>query len=249
MEYENETWRLPLPKGKEKHIKGKPLQMSNPYAPLRHLTEQDDQDELNSSSDLHQARFKLQRKREREVSILHDVSHRHNRGLLEDLKAAGVETKHLQKYILAHRCKWCEANRGKRTYLVTTRQTEPAPLTISTIVDPIDPSITITEKLATSFKQAATEYMLRPLQDLLLTPSPLYVPSCLPPVTPDPTPYMDLRMDWADAASLGWDGVLCLLQGQQFCYFQDRTRRPLLRSLWTDKRRVGLGMQAARRAG
>ena len=134
MEYENETWRLPLPKGKEKHIKSKPLQMSNPYAPLRHLTEQDDQDELNSSSDVDQARFELQRKREREVSILHDVSHRHNRGLLEDLKAAGVETKHLQKYILAHRCKWCEANRGKRTYLVTTRQTEPAPLTISTIV-------------------------------------------------------------------------------------------------------------------
>ena len=94
MEYENETWRLPLPKGKEKHIKSKPLQMSNPYAPLRHLTEQDDQDELNSSSDVDQARFELQRKREREVSILHDVSHRHNRGLLEDLKAAGVETKH-----------------------------------------------------------------------------------------------------------------------------------------------------------
>ena len=77
--------------------------------------EQDNQDATVAKSDLDQERFEFQRKREKEVSILHDVSHRHNRGRLEDLKAAGVETKHLQKHILAHRCKWCEANRGKRT--------------------------------------------------------------------------------------------------------------------------------------
>ena len=180
--------------------------VANSYSPLLHLKGQDNQEATGARSDLDQARFELQRKREKEVSILHDVSHRHNRGLLEDLKAAGVETKHLHKYILAHRCKWCEANRGKRTYLVTTRETKPAPLQISIIVDPFDPSTTITEKLATSFKHAASEYVLRPLQDLLLKPSTLHVPSCLPPVTYDPKPYMDLRMDWADAASLGWDG-------------------------------------------
>ena len=206
MEYENETWRLPLPTGKRHHVHSKPLQTSNLYSPLLNLTEQDNAEQTAAKSDLDQARFELQCKREKEVSILHDVSHRHNRGLLEDLKAAGVETRHLQKYILAYRCKYCEANRGKRTYLVTTRETKPAPLHISTIVDPSDPSTTITEKLATSFKHAASEYVLRPLQDLLSKPSSLHVPSCLPPITPNPEPHMDLRMDWADAASLGWDG-------------------------------------------
>jgi len=206
MEYENETLRLPLPSGKQHHVRNKPLHMSNTYFPLLNLEGKDNEPETDARPDLEQARFELQRKREKEVTILHDVSHRHNRGLLEDLKAAGVETKHLQKYILAHRCKWCEANRGKRTYLVTTRETKPAPLQISTIVDHFDPTTTITEKLATAFKQAASEYVLRPLKDLLVKPNTLHVPSCLPPVTPDPQPYMDLRMDWADAASLGWDG-------------------------------------------
>jgi hypothetical protein len=180
--------------------------MSNSYFPLLNLKGQENQEVTDTRSDLDQTCFELQRKREKEVSILHDVSHRHNRGFLKDLKAAGVETKHLQKYILAHRCKWCEANRDKRTYLVTTRETKPDPLHMSTIMDPFDPSTTITEQSATSFKHAASEYVLRPLQDLLVKLSTFHVPSCLPPVTPDPKPYMDLRMDWADAASLGWDG-------------------------------------------
>ena len=109
IEYENETWRLSLTSGKRHHVHSKPLHMSNSYFPPRNLMEQDNQDATTSKSNLDQARFELQRKREKEVSIcnsiLHDVSHRHNRGLLEDLKAARIETKHLQKYILAHHCK------------------------------------------------------------------------------------------------------------------------------------------------
>ena len=54
------------------------------------------------------------------------------------------------------------------------RDTKPDPLNINTIVDPLHPNTTITENLATSFKQVTSEYVLRPLQDLLLNPSPLY---------------------------------------------------------------------------
>ena len=90
MEYENETWRLPLPTGKRHHVHSKPLHTSNLYSLLLNLTEQDNAEQTAAKSDLDQARFELQCKREKEVSILHDVSHRHNRGLLEDLKAARV---------------------------------------------------------------------------------------------------------------------------------------------------------------
>lgn len=203
MEYIDQTWRLPLPFCKQAISEHRPIPVSNTYSLLSTL-KQPDADSTSEESD--QRRFELQHSREREVTILHDVSHRHNRGLLEDLKAAGVETKHLQKYILAHRCKWCEANRGKRSYLVTTRLNDSAPLSISTIIDPQNPTVSITEQLATSFQQVSKEYALRPLHDLLKAPPIPDVPSPLPHIIPDPTPHMDLRMDWADAASLGWDG-------------------------------------------
>ena len=203
MEYIDQTWRLPLPSHTRSVSEPPSIPVSNTYSILSTL-QQPDEDTLSEDSD--QRRFELQRSREREVTILHDVSHRHNRGLLEDLKAAGVPTNHLQKYILAHRCPWCEANRGKRSYLVTTRPSTIAPLNISTIVDPQNPTMSITEQLATTFQQSSTEYALRPLNDLLHAQPIPDVPSPLTPVTPDPTPRMDLRMDWADAASLGWDG-------------------------------------------
>ena len=107
---------------------------------------------------------------------------------------------------MAHRCRWCEANLGKRSYLVTTRLTNSAPLNISTIIDPQNPTIFITEQSATSFKQSTAEYVLRPLNDLLQAQAIPYVPSPLPPIITDTIPHMDLSMDWADAASLGWDG-------------------------------------------
>jgi hypothetical protein len=44
MEYENETWRLPLPSGKRHHVHSKPLHMSNSYSPLLNLMEQDNQE-------------------------------------------------------------------------------------------------------------------------------------------------------------------------------------------------------------
>ena len=78
MEYENETWRLPLPSGKRHHVHSKPLHMSNSYSPLLNLMEQDHQGATVAKSDLDQTRFELQRKREKEVSILHDVFHRHS---------------------------------------------------------------------------------------------------------------------------------------------------------------------------
>ena len=86
MQHENETWRLPLPSGKRHHVHNKSLHMSNSYSPFLKLMEQYNQEATAAKSDLDQTSFELQRTREMEVSILHDISHRHNRGLLEDLK-------------------------------------------------------------------------------------------------------------------------------------------------------------------
>ena len=69
----------------------------------------------SARSEEDQIGFELKCAREQEVAILHDVSHRHNRGLLTDLIAAGVETRHLNRHILKHNCKWCAANRAGET--------------------------------------------------------------------------------------------------------------------------------------
>ena len=122
----------------------------NAFSSLQNLPTNDDistggvrVETASARSEEDQRRFELKCAREKEVAILHDVSHRHNRGLLNDLIAAGVETRHLKRYILKHDCKWCAANRGKRQYLTKTLTIPAGEMLISTIVDPQDPSTTI----------------------------------------------------------------------------------------------------------
>ena len=96
MEYIDQTWRLPLPSRKQSIPEHQPVHVSDTCSLLSTLKQHDEDPISDSESD--QRRFELQCSREREATILYDVSHRHNRGLLEDSKAAGVESKHLQKY-------------------------------------------------------------------------------------------------------------------------------------------------------
>jgi hypothetical protein len=112
-----------------------------------------------------QRSFELKCAREKEVAMLHDVSHRHNRGLLNDLIAAGVETLYLKCYILKHNSKWCAANRGKRRYLTKSHVIPAGEILISTIVDPQDPNTTITETLAKQFQTTSPMYSVRSLED------------------------------------------------------------------------------------
>ena len=147
---------------------------------------------------------------------------------MNDLIAAGVETRHLKRYILKHDCKWCAANRGKRQYLTKTLTIPAGEMLISTIVDPQDPSTTITETLAKKFQTTSPTYSLRSLEEITVSASlPDTVPETLTPISEEtfdsPTleqappitllpqrqsaqHQTDLRIDWADAASLGWDG-------------------------------------------
>ena len=84
---------------------------------------------------------------------------------MNDLIAAGVETRHLKRYILKRDCKWCAANRGKRQYLTKTLTIPAGEMLISTIVDPQDPSTTITETLAKQFQSTSPMYSVRSLED------------------------------------------------------------------------------------
>jgi hypothetical protein len=98
---------------------------------------------------------------------------------------------------------------------------------ISTIVDPQDPSTTITETLAKKFQTTSPTYSLRSLEEITVSASlPDNVPETLTPISEEtfnlPTleqappinllpqcqsvqHQTDLQIDWADAASLGWD--------------------------------------------
>ena len=153
--------------------------------------------------------------------MLHDVSHRHNRGLLNDLIAAGVETRYLKRYILKHNCKWCAANRGKRQYLTKSHVIPAGEILISTIVDPQDPNTTITETLAKQFQTTSPMYLVRSLEDITVsanlpsTSTPILEETINSPTLMQASPInllpqsqsaqrqTDLCADWADAASLG----------------------------------------------
>jgi len=97
MEYQHSTWRLPLPRVKSRIQKAPNFSSLNAFGSLQNLPTDDAnstgrvRDEMTTRSEEDQRRFELKCAREKEVAILHDVSHRHNRGLLNDLIAAGVE--------------------------------------------------------------------------------------------------------------------------------------------------------------
>ena len=94
--------------------------------------------------------------------------------------------------------------------------------------DPQDPSTTITETLAQKFQTTSPTYSLRSLEQITVSASlPYTVPETLTPISEEtfdlPTleqappinllpqrqsvqHQTDLRIDWADVSSLGWDG-------------------------------------------
>ena len=176
-------------------------------------------------SESDQRRFELMCKRQQEAATLHDASgHRNPTDLVRDLKAAGVPVKHLQRYIHAHRCKYCEANLGRAGYKCqTAKQNGGGDLVISTIVDPLAPRTAITKTLADKHEVTSappSDTALRPFKTILnqgqlqatLGKQLDEMQACVTELnaeqgTANCSPGgTDLRIDWADACSLGRNG-------------------------------------------
>jgi hypothetical protein len=106
------------------------------------------------------------------ATILHE-SHGHCNptSLVKDLKAACIPIKHLQHYLHAHRCKYCEANLGHTSYYCkSAKQPGGDELILSTIVDPTSPHMHITQTLANEHEvtSALTEGQeLRPFKKIM----------------------------------------------------------------------------------
>jgi hypothetical protein len=96
-----------------------------------------------------QRKFELMCRRQKEAAILHEsYGHRNPTSLVKDLKAAGIPIKHLQRYLHAHTCKYCEANLGRASYYCkSAKQSGGDELVLSTIVDPLSPNTPITQTL------------------------------------------------------------------------------------------------------
>ena len=230
MEYAEETWRLPLPIHNPTRI-NQPLSTINAFSALSDMSAPESAPPQNDSthaerSEADQRRFELMCKRQQEAAILHDASgHRNPTSLVRDLKAAGIPVKHLQRYIHAHRCKYCEANLGRAGYQCqTAKQNGGGDLVISTIVDPLNPRTAITKTLADQHEvtsDPSPDTALRPFKTLLKG-GPLHaslgkqldeMQACVTDLnvqqqeTPNCSPGgTDLRIDWADACSLGLNG-------------------------------------------
>ena len=68
---------------------------------------------------------------------------------MKDLKEAGIPIQHLQRYLHAHMCKYCEATLGRASYYCkSAKQPGGDELILSTIVDPLSPRMHITQTLA-----------------------------------------------------------------------------------------------------
>jgi hypothetical protein len=158
---------------------------------------------------------------------MHVISYR-------NLEAAGVKVHHLKRYILAHQCKWCQSYLGRKTYHCQKAHQPGGEFEISTIVDPQNPKTMLTETLAKIYQVTMTPdhpawfkaggqskvtktvsfdplsaYSAQDMTNLkafsqTLLPDPVTGPdNCDTHHSPAGT---DLRIDWADACSLGRHG-------------------------------------------
>ena len=177
MEYNDHTWRLPLP-NKAHHSHKTGVKTLNAFSSLA-----DEQDILPTSPDKDnqapidkndernekdQKRFELMCRRQQEAAELHNAGgHRNATDTVRDLKAAGVQIKHLQRYIHAHKCKYCEANLGRKSYKChKVKQAGGEELLVSTIVDPRAPNTPITQTLSNELEitcEPTSNAHLRPL--------------------------------------------------------------------------------------
>ena len=106
-------------------------------------------DAASSRSEIDQRKFELMCTRQKQAQILHESGgHRNARDTFRDLEAAGVPVRHLERDILAHKCKWCESNFGRKSYHCQKARRQGEDLEISTIIDPINPKTMLTETLA-----------------------------------------------------------------------------------------------------
>ena len=156
MEYEDETWRLPKPTTIAPN-RVLPTTLAN-HATLNLFSALIEQQAGNERSDTarnstpneeDQRKFELMCRRQKEAAILHEsYGHRNPTSLVKDLKAAGIPIKHLQRYLHAHTCKYCEANLGRASYYCkSAKQSGGDELVLSTIVDPLSPNTPITQTL------------------------------------------------------------------------------------------------------
>jgi hypothetical protein len=156
MEYEEETWRLPRPHVSSKRVMPTALTdhaMLNIFSTLAEYQVPDKPMGIVRQSergDEDQRKFELMCRRQKEAAILHESQgHRNPTSLVRDLKAAGIPIKHLQRYLHAYRCKYCEANLGRASYYCkSAKQPGGDELMLSTIVDPLSSHMRITQTLA-----------------------------------------------------------------------------------------------------
>ena len=102
--------------------------------------------DCQARSEENQRKFEFMCKRQQEAATLHDGSgHRNPTSLVHDLKKTGIPLKHLQRYIHAHRCKYCDANLGRAAYQCQTAKQNGGGLHHC---GPITPRTTIKKTLA-----------------------------------------------------------------------------------------------------
>jgi hypothetical protein len=123
IEYEHETWRLPKPTIALKRVLPTLLvdhATLNGFfilAEQRASNEQSNTVQHSTRNEEDQRKFELMCRRQKEAAILHEsYGHRNPTSLVKDLKAAGIPIKHLQRYLHAYKCKYCDANLGRASY-------------------------------------------------------------------------------------------------------------------------------------
>ena len=271
IEYRDHTWRLPVPQLRVPEAKQYLIDTRNSFTPLSRAPAALSLTcipEITTSvrSDMDQHKFELMCSRQKQAQILHESGgHRNARDTYRDLEAAGMKVHHLKKYILAHQCKWCQANLGRKAYHCQKARQQGGDLEISTIIDPLNPKIMLTETLAKIHQitiapdhpawsmegcrkeacetekvtkkvplgilEAHTHKDLTKLKAFAqaLLPDPIVAPE-EPGVQNHSPAGTDLRIDWADACSLGRNGeryfLLIVDKGTEYlANFNTKTRQ------------------------
>jgi hypothetical protein len=178
MEYEDETWRLPKPTIAPNLVL--PTMLANHatlnifYALIEQQASNEPSDNARKSTrnEEDQRKFELMCRRQKEAAILHEsYGHRNPTSLVKDLKAAGISIKHLQRYLHALTCKYCDANLGRASYYCkSAKQSGGDELVLSTIVDPLSPNMLITQTLANEHEVTSAPLagsMLRPFKSVM----------------------------------------------------------------------------------
>ena len=271
IEYQDHTWRLPVPQIRVQNDKQYLIDTRNSFTPLSRAHAALSLTcipEITTSvrSDMDQHKFELMCSRQKQAQILHESGgHRNARDTYRDLEAAGMKVHHLKKYILGHQCKWCQANLGRKAYHCQKARQPGGDLEISTIVDPLNPKIMLTETLAKIHQitiapdhpawsmegrrneacetvKVTKRLPLGPLEAHTLTDvtklkafAQILLPdSTVAPEEPSVQNHSpagtDLRIDWADACSLGRNGeryfLLVIDKGTEYlANFNTKTRQ------------------------